>query len=170
MRKLLTFVALLLTALELSAQQQQPAQKLSPDLIRFFAAEWTGKGAFASGRKIEADVIFSLTLDSTWLSCSHTDRSPNKYKANSIWGVDKNTGQFLAYNFDNFQGHRQFESDGWVNNKLVLSNSQEITKIGVVYEHFIYQKIDNDSFKMTYETSRDNKTWKMVDYLVFQRR
>lgn len=169
MRKLLTLVTVLLTALQVSAQQQ-PTHKLSPDLIRFFTAEWKGAGMFASGRKIEADLVFRVALDSAWLSCSHTDHSPNSYKASLMWGIDKNTGQFLAYNFDNFQGHRQFESDGWVDNKLILSNSQEIPKIGLVYEHFIYQKIDSDSFKMTYETSRDGHIWKMTDYLVFKRK
>lgn len=169
MRKLLSLFTLLVSTSALSAQQKS-THKLSPDLISFFSAEWKGAGAFASGRKIEADLVFSMTLDSAWLSCSHTDRSPNTYKANLMWGIDKSTGRFLAYNFDNFQGHRQFESDGWVDNKLVLANSQEIPKIGKVYEHFIYQKIDNNSFKMTYETSKDGQTWKMVDYLVFDRK
>jgi hypothetical protein len=82
----------------------------------------------------------------------------------------KNTGRFLAYNFDNFQGHRRFESDGWAGNKLILLTNQNIPNIGLVYEHFIYQKVDNNSFKMTYETSKDNQTWKMVDYLVFKRK
>jgi hypothetical protein len=168
-RKLLTLVTLLFTTFELSAQQQ-PSHKLPTDLISFFAAKWEGAGEFANGRKIEADLVFSLPLDSAWLSCSHTDRSPNKYKTTLMWGVDKTTGRFLAYNFDNYQGHRQFESDGWIDNKLVLSNSQNAPGIGIVYEHFIYQKITNDSFKMTYETSRDGQSWKMIDYLVFKRK
>lgn len=169
MRKLLSLFTLLLITLKLSAQQQ-PAHKLPADLIRYFAAEWKGTGEFASGRKIEADLVFSVALDSAWLSCSHRDRSPNTYQAFLMWGVDKNTGRFVAYNFDNFQGHRKFESEGWADNKLVLSNSQEKAKPGAVSDHFIYQKIDNDSFKMTYETSKDGQSWKMIDYLVFKRK
>jgi hypothetical protein len=168
MRKLFILAILFLGTLQLSAQQQA-AHKLPPELISFFVDEWKGTGEFANGRKIEADLVFTATLDSAWLSCSHTDLAPGKYKSALMWGVDKNTGRFLAYNFDNFQGHRQFQSDGWLDNKLVLTNSQDIPNVGLVYEHFIYQKVNQDSFKMTYETSRDGQVWKMVDYLVFNR-
>jgi hypothetical protein len=169
MRKTIILAVLILCALQLNAQQQ-PAHKFPPDLISFFVGEWKGTGAFANGRKTEADLVFTATLDSNWLSCSHHDLFPGQYKATLMWGVDKNTGRFLAYNFDNFQGHRQFQSDGWLDTRLILSNSQDIPNIGLVYEHFIYQKVNKDSFKMTYETSRDGQLWKMVDYLIFTRR
>jgi hypothetical protein len=168
-RRLVSLFTLLFAASQISAQQKT-LQKLSPDLIHYFAGAWEGKGEFANGRKIEADLIFTMPLDSAWLNCSHVDRLPNNYKASLMWGCDKKTGRFLAYNFDNFQGHRQFESAGWVDHKLVLSNSQEISKTVLAREHFIYEQIDDNSFRMTYETNIDGQSWNMIDYIVFKRK
>lgn len=88
-----------------------------------------------------------------------------------LWSVEARTGQFIAYAFafDNGQGHRQFQSEGRKDNRLVLENVQEYPGRGTIYQHFIYEQLESDQFKMTYETSKDGKTWKMIDYLVFKR-
>jgi hypothetical protein len=98
-----------------------PQARLDPNMISFFTGHWKGAGEFAGGAKIAADVDFTLTLDSCWLLYEHRDQAPNTYKATSMWGVDGKTGQLLAYTFDNFHGHRQWMSNGWVDGKLVLS-------------------------------------------------
>ena len=168
MKRLLFFALYLFVALNTSAQQKA-TYKLPADLVQFFQGKWTGKGQFASGKKIEADLVYTLSLDSCWLNSTHTDKAPGKYKAMLMWGCERQTGEFVAYNFDNFQGHRQFTSDGWKDGKLVLITSKDNPNGGKFHEHFIYEKLSADSFKMTYETSRDGTTWKMCDYLIFKR-
>ncbi len=36
-------------------------------------------------------------------------------------------------------------------------------------EHFIYERLSDTQFRMTYETSRDGIAWQMADSLVFTR-
>jgi hypothetical protein len=124
-------------------------------------------------------VSFAPSLDSAWLVYEHRDVPPGDYKATSMWGVDGGTGQFVAFTFDNFHGHRQWSSSGWSGGKLVLST---------VFEHFIYERLSATQFKMTYEVSRDDNRakrrlrtrrtkgrgsdevpWRLGDWLVFTR-
>ena len=147
---------------------QPKFSRLDTGLVRFFAGHWAGKGQFSNGKPIEADVLFRLDLDSSWLVYEHRDRAPNDYRAYSMWGVD-GSGQFVGYTFDNFQGHRQWMSNGWVGGKLVLSGSSELPSNGVLFEHFIYERVSPAQFKMTYEVSRDGIKWILGDWLVFSK-
>lgn len=153
----------------LTASSQEEPKRPDTAMLNFFVGKWSGEGAFANGNKIAADLTFSLSLDSSWLVYEHRDKLPNSYKATSMWGVDAQTGEFLAYCFDNFQGHRLFEGNGWHNGKLILSHHTAHPKFGLYFEHFIYQRTGDHSFKMTYETSRDGISWQMGDWLVFKR-
>lgn len=154
----------------LSAQNNNAPNKINNDLITFFTGNWQGDGEFANGKRIAADISFKLSLDSCWLMNDHTDKPPTKYKAHSLWGVDKANGQFVAYIFDNFHGHRQFVSDGWTDGKITLTTNEFTSQRGLLFQHFIYEKLSTDSFKMTFETSKDAVTWKLVDYLIFTRK
>jgi len=170
MKHTLLFLLLLIngaitTIAQTGAINNTPVSKF-PD---FFIGSWTGEGEFASGKKINATLTFTLSLDSSWLMVEHTDKAPNRYKATSMWGTDAGTGQFLAYTFDNFHGHRQFTSDGWKNGKLLLTTNEYYAKSGLVFQHFVYEQLSDKSFKMTYEVSKDAITWKLGDYLIFTR-
>jgi len=156
-RSYLTIIFVLST-LVCSAQQK--------DQLKYFIGEWSGDGEFASGKKISADVSFKFQLDSAWVSYQHTDRPPNRYNALSVWGFDKSTGKLTSQLFDNFGGSRKFTGAGWDNNKFVL----DLDAPKPPNQRFIYERIDHNSFRMTFETSQDGNTWKMVDYLVFKRR
>lgn len=83
--------------------------------------------------------------------------------------MDGRTGQFVAFTFDNFHGHRQWLSSGWSGGRLVLSTGSFSSQGGTVFEHFIYERLSATQFKMTYEVSRDCIIWKMGDWLVFTR-
>lgn len=148
---------------------QAPAARLDTGMMRFFVGNWKGDGAFANGRKISATLRFRLTLDSAWLVCEHRDVPPNGYAADLYWGVDRVTGKFAAYAFDNFSGHREFESVGWVGEKLELRRAGEMQGVGKYYERFRYERVSPDSFRMSYETSRDGAAWMLGDSLVFRR-
>jgi len=166
----------------------QPAaagHRLNAGLTSFFVGHWTGEGAFANGRTIAADLSFALSLDSCWLVYEHRDRAPNRYKATSMWSVDRVTGEFVAYCFDNFQGHRLFSGNGaggaggadgadaagngWKEGKLVLSRQASAPQVGIYFERFVYERLSETQFKMTYETSRDSTAWQVGDWLVFTR-
>jgi hypothetical protein len=152
-----------------SAQAPAPPVRLDKAMVAYFTGRWTGEGAFAGGQKIAAEVSFAPVLDSAWLQYEHRDRLPGQYQATSMWGVDARTGQFVAYTFDNFHGHRQWMSGGWAGGRMVLSTGGWAGPAGMVFEHFIYERLSEEQFKMTYETSRDGVTWRLGDWLVFTR-
>ncbi|HEX9510546.1 MAG TPA: hypothetical protein VF939_08685 [Puia sp.] len=152
-----------------AAQTDNAPHRPDPDLLHFFMGYWKGEGEFANGKKVAADVSFQLSLDSCWLVYTHRDKLPDSYKADAYWGVDRQTGEFLAYCFDNFQGHRQFVSNGWKNGRLILTAHAYLSQVGNYFEHFIYEKLSDSSFKMSYETSRDGIQWKLGDWLVFRK-
>lgn len=168
-----TFALLLVFALPVICAAQQksaPPIRLPDDLVKFLSGEWTGQGEFASGKKIEADVSFSVDLDGQWLMYRHTDRAPNKYKAVGMWGFER-SGRFIMTVNDNFGGARRFSSDGWINGKVVFETIlDDATPASTIKERFTFERQDADTFKMTYETSQDAKTWRLGDYLVFKRK
>jgi hypothetical protein len=132
-----------------TAQSRKIESKLTDEFLNFFIGNWSGDGEFANGKKISADLSFKITLDSSWLTYEHIDRLPNNYKAFSMWGIDSSTGQFVAYAFDNFHGHRKFASDGWRQGKLMLTTNEYYQQYGLVFQHFIYERLTDKSFKMT---------------------
>jgi hypothetical protein len=169
-----------LTGSPAHAQAAAPPAHADPAMAAFFTGHWKGEGAFAGGRTIAAEVSFQPTLDSAWLLYEHRDLPPASpaaglrrpqgiYKATSLWGVDPRTGQFIAYTFDNFHGHRQWLSSGWAAGRLVLSTGGYSAPAGTVFEHFIYERLSDNQFKMTYETSRDGVEWRLGDWVIFTR-
>lgn len=144
-------------------------KQLPADLKEFFVGEWSGAGEFSNGRKIEADVSFSTDLDDQWLSYHHTDRAPNKYKARGMWGFERNSGKFVMLVNDNFGGARLFVSDGWLEGRIVFNSENLLTRSSVL-ERFTFARESASTFRMSYETSQDGKTWRLGDYLIFRRK
>jgi len=151
-----------------AAQKAKNTTKLDTYFIRFFEGAWAGEGQFSNGKKIEAVANFKLSLDSCWITYIHEDKPPNRYKATSMWGTDKETGKFLAYIFDSFQGHRLFTSDGWQGDSLILIN-KDVSASALFFQRFIYKKIDAGKFKMSYEVSKDSVIWRLGDSLIFRK-
>ena len=149
---------------------QGVAATLDSAMVRFFVGEWKGEGSFSNGKPIAATLSFHLSLDSAWLVSDHRDVPPMSYKATAWWGVDADTKQFVAIVFDNFHGHRSFASRGWVGGKLILTAQSYAPGVGTYFEHFIYERISESQFKMSYETSADAITWRLGDSLVFSRK
>ncbi|RAJ83599.1 hypothetical protein CLV59_103568 [Chitinophaga dinghuensis] len=166
MKQLSLFFFFLYAGGMLQVQAQQAPPKLPAQLIQYFMGTWEGKGTFANGKPIASTVNCRMSLDSTWLQYEHSDVPPNQYKALSMWGVEKN-GDFIAYIFDNFGGHRQF-TGSLSQDKLVLTNSQ-MYQGSKFYQHFVYEKLNDHAFKMAYETSQDSIKWRMGDTLIYHR-
>jgi len=152
-----------------SPSASKAPKQLPADLKDFFIGEWSGAGEFSNGKKIEADVSFSADLDNQWLSYSHTDRLPNKYKARGMWGFDRESGKFVMLLSNNFGGARLFVSDGWADGKIVFNRERLLAALSVA-ERFTFARESASSFRMTYETSRDEKAWRVGDYLTFKRK
>jgi hypothetical protein len=165
---LLLMILLKITSLS-HAEKSTEFKYIDTSLAKFFIGNWSGSGEFANGEKISSDLSFVMSLDGSWIESSHADRLPNHYKAKSFWAIDLKTGQFYAYTFDNFHGHREFSTDGWKNNKLILTTQQYNMQYGMLFQHFIYEKLNDNSFKMTYETSHNAINWKLGDSLIFTR-
>jgi len=145
--------------------------KISDRFFGFYVGDWTGEGSFANGAKISARVTFKWGLDSAWLVCEHQDVPPGKFKALSMWGADLHTGTLVDYLFDNFQGHRTFTGKGPDRNGKVVwtSGGSNGGSQAAFFEHFIYEKLPDNRFKMTYEVSKDSLNWQLGDSLVFTR-
>ncbi len=86
-----------------------------------------------------------------------------------MWRIDKATGRFVAYVFDNFQGHRLFYGDGWKDGKLVLTRGGKNSTGTRGYERFVYEKLETGQFRITYQVSADSLTWMEGDHLLFHR-
>jgi hypothetical protein len=98
----------------------------------------------------------------------HTDQEPNKFKAVGMWGFDRDSDKFLMLLHDNFGGARLFLSDGWQGEKIVFQRGALLTT-PPVQERFTFAREAADAFRMTYETSRDGKTWQLGDSLLFRK-
>ena len=154
----------------------EPPTRLPVDLVHFFSGEWQGQGEFANGRKIEADVSFAPDLDNQWLVYRHHDLAPNQYQALGLWGFEAVSKTFVMVVNDNFGGSRLFSSEGWTNGKIVFRKAALITPQSdarlnppTTQERFTFERQTDDSFKMTYESSRDGASWQLGDYLVFKK-
>jgi hypothetical protein len=164
----------------ISAQEKTQTKNVTPtkyetpkvvpqEMAEFFAGEWEGQGEFSNGKKIEADVEFTMELDNQKLLYRHADRLPNRYKALGTWGFDRETNKFVMNVQDNFGGSRVFESDGWKNGKIVFLKDISLTATAYP-ERFTFESKSPNSFKMTYEAKRDGKIWKLGDYINFKRK
>lgn len=143
---------------------------LQSEIVDFFSGEWSGAGAFAfaSGKAIEADVSFDLDLDGRWLRYRHADRLPNRYKALGMWGIDRTRNTLVMTVNDSFGGARTFTSSGWNEGTLMFDRDANTAPLNE--ERFIFQRIDNDRFRMSYEVRQGVSPWRMVDALEFSRR
>ncbi len=180
--KKIVFILILLTCFSviISAQNKADAKSVLPpkyetpktvpvEMAEFFVGEWEGQGEFSSGKKIEADVSFTMELDNQRLLYRHADRLPNSYKALGTWGYNRETNKFVMFVQDNFGGSRVFESDGWQNGKIIFL--KDVPATAKAYpERFTFEAKAPNLFKMTYEASRDGKTWKLGDYINFKRK
>src|ERR1700761_4494404 len=158
---------LLLCIWGLSANAQ--SKKINDDMAKFFVGTWVGEGELANGKKIEADVTFYLSVDSTSLISIYADRLPYRFKSALAMGTDGASRKFVAHVINNFTGLQEFTSDGWQNGKIILVNQAEQKGKGTLYQHFVYEKIDDDHFKATYLYGMDSANLKEGDHLIFTR-
>lgn len=152
------------------AQQQrkfEPPTPLPADLASFFTGDWSGRGQFASGRPIEADVSFRPELGGQWLQYRHTDRAPNSYKALGMWGIESASRKLVMTVNDSSGGARTFTSDGWNDGSVVFIRT--ISAEPLREERFVFKRVTDQSFHMAYEVRAGEQPWRMIDQLTFER-
>ena len=147
-----------------------PLRKVPAALVEFLSGAWTGEGAFASGKKIEADVSFSLDLDGQWLSYRHADRPPGKYMAAGMWGYARGEDELVMTLNDSFGGTRRFSSRGWNDGRVVFENVANAASPVANRERFVFERYDGGRLKMTYERGAGKDGWRRVDYVIFTRK
>lgn len=157
--------AVLLLAGTLLAQQ---ASAPIPEWSTYFPGNWSCSGQFANGRKIEADVSFTPDLDGKWLLYRHQDRAPGKFKALGTWGVDRISGKLVSIMEDSSGSARAFTSSGWANGTVVFE-STPILDHPATRERFRYEFKTANSFRMTYETGKQDGSWQMGDFIDCQK-
>lgn len=145
----------------------EPPVPVPADLASFFTGEWSGRGQFASGRPIEADVSFHPELDGQWLQYRHTDRAPNKYKALGMWGIETASHKLVMTLNDSSGTARAFTSDGWAGGALTFART--VSREPLREERFSFTRLSDNSFRMVFEVRADDKPWRMIDQLVFER-
>lgn len=152
------------------AQQQrkfEPPAPLPAGLASFFSGDWSGRGQFASGRPIEADVSFHPELDGQWLQYRHTDRAPNRYKALGMWGIESTSRKLVMTLNDSSGSARTFTSDGWNDGGVIFMRT--ISAEPLREERFVFKRLSDQSFHMAYEVRAGEQPWRMVDQLTFER-
>jgi len=153
-----------------------PPIRLPMELVQFFSGEWSGAGEFANGKKIEADVSFTAELDDQWLVYHHSDRAPNSYKALGVWGFEYSSKTFIMILNDNYGGARLFSSEGWRDGKIVFLKQGTISpQTGAAsqlqsQERFTFERRAGETFKMSYEVSKDGVSWRVGDFLIFKKK
>lgn len=145
----------------------EPPTRVPAELAAFFTGEWSGRGQFASGRPIEADVSFRPELDGQWLQYRHTDRAPNRYKALGMWGIETASHKLVMTLNDSSGTARTFASDGWTDGSIVFART--VSQDPLREERFTFSRLSDNSFRMVFEVRADGKPWRMIDQLVFER-
>jgi hypothetical protein len=138
--------------------------------LNYFSGGWKGAGKFANGKDITAELSFTFGLDSNYLVGHHRDHLPNKFQADTYWRWDEKSRKLSSVLLDNTGAERIFIGEVITVDSLVFSRSFEVPGKGTVSEQFSYRILDHSRFRMEYRVRVADKPWRMIDYLIFQRR
>jgi hypothetical protein len=140
---------------------------------RFLSGEWSGEGAFASGKRIAADAAFHPIVEGKWLAYTHADRPPGRYRAHGVLGLAP-PGRMIMTLHDSSGGARFFSGAQWCNGRIVLDKQLDLARPGHALadaerERFLFERVADDRLKMTYQRGTDEGGWRLVDFVVFGR-
>ncbi len=148
---------------------QTPKGSLPPDLVKYFAGNWTGKGAFVkSGKELASDYSFVPDLENQCLVIHQKEHPPNDFKFVALWSVDADSGELVMLLVSNHEGGAStLRGTGWQDGKLTFQTvPQGPSDQGL--ERFTFQRDSATAFHTTYEYSQDGgKTWKVGDHQSF---
>lgn len=158
------FIGLFLAiGLTMATTQVTIAQK-APKALEYFVGDWSCTGQFSNGKKISSRKTFTFVLNGQWLKMQHRDNPPHYYEATGMWHYDKPTKGFEVLLFSNSGSLRHYQSPGWKNGKLTLTNTATEGYI----DRFVYERNGNNEFQVTYKVKKGD-TWKTGDTLICKR-
>ena len=148
----------LLLLLSSSSKLYAATPELKPELapLAYFIGDWDCSGKFdASGKAISAHQHFAPELDGAWITFRHDDTPPFNYHALSEWGWDPTEKKFVMTVQDSFGGVRLFYSNGWTSAQLQW-DGDAVGKASNPAQRFIFERIDDRHFKVSYFTLKNN--------------
>lgn len=150
-----------------------PDKSFPTELVDYFKGEWSGAGKFTySGKDVASDLSFASGLDNECLIVHQKERAPNTYEFIALWSFEPVTGNLVMLMTSGRNSGAQIfrtPSRAWQDGKIVFQSSTEMTG-GSSLERFTFERKSDASFAVTYEMSRDGKTWHTGDTQVFTRK
>lgn len=128
---------LLLPVLALLGQLPQLAEagEPDPDPFGYFIGLWNCTGHFVStGTPIVATIAAEWDDRTMTLTVHHDDLAEHAYHAVETWGATKKPGHFHNSIADRFSGVRWYKSEGWMDDTLMWSRTEDGREI----ERFVY--------------------------------
>lgn len=138
---------------------------LPPDMVAYFAGNWTGSGAFAkSGKPLASDYSFAPDIENQCLVVHQKEKLPNDFEFVALWSVNSNTGELVMLLVSNHEsGASVLHGSGWQAGRLSFETAPEDPKISA-RERFTFYRDSATAFHTMYEWSGDGgKTWAVGD-------
>jgi len=149
-----------------------PRPVLPASVSDFLSGSWEGSGQFTrTGMAVSSTFRFSKVFGAEALSVDHAEIEPNSFAYVGVMSVDTLSGDIVLLLASNKGGGgRLMRSRGWIGETLAFEAAPEL-HAWFARERITFQKLGPDSFRTTYEMSRDaGATWRTGDVQTFQRK
>lgn len=143
--------------------------ELPASVTDFLKGNWSGSGAFATGRPVTSTLDFAPVAQDVALELHYAEASPDTFVYSALLSVDTvNPGLVLLLAGNNSGGARLFRSKGWDADTLTFVATPDL-RAWFGFERVTFTRHDDRHMTVTYEISRDGQTWKLGDRQDFQR-
>jgi hypothetical protein len=123
----------------------------NPDPFSYFIGVWNCNGHFVSnGMPIAATITGEWDERTLTLTIHHDDLAPHAYHAVETWGATKTPGRYHNSIADRFSGVRWYKSEGWMDNTLMWSRTEDGREI----ERFVYIKKGDKAMSVNWLVAR----------------
>lgn len=143
-----------------------PSTDVPAEIAGYFAGDWSGKGAFASGKPLESRFRFQPILDGKVLELRHDEAAPATFAYAGLISVDAATGKPVMLLTPNRGGGRLMRSAGWQDDRLVFEADPAL-RAAFALERITFVRLGPCRFEASYEMSKDGATWRLGDKQTF---
>lgn len=154
------------------AQPPRPTPPSVPaELMDYLEGRWSGSGRFIrTGAPVQSTFSFERIVGGEALQVRHAEAAPNTFAYAGLLTMDTVAGELvLLLASNNRGGGRLFRSAGWIDDRLAFEAAPEL-QAWFARERITFIRVDGDSFRATYEMSRDGgQTWRTGDEQLFTR-
>lgn len=143
-----------------------PSTDVPATIAAYFAGDWNGQGAFASGKPLESRFHFKPILDGKVLELRHDEAPPATFAYAGLISVDAATGKPVMLLAPNRGGGRLMRGTGWQDERLVFE-SDPVLRAAFALERITFVRLAPCRFEASYEMSKDGATWRLGDKQTF---